>query len=736
MTRGFITVSRSTQFIERLEGRQLLSAAHAAVEMAMGPFQTITAQSSHKTTAKVAKRNAASAGYTGGQVTPSQASTEFLTAADVSGILAAAASQALPGQAIAVTDREGDVLGVYLASGGNTLFGGAAEFLAIQAANTAAQFESTQNAFTSRTARFIILDHFPVPVANTPGGPLYGVEFSEFPGADVLPADYGVGSVGYNVGLSGLPGGMPLYIDGVPVGGIGVAGAAHIQAPNADLKNVLTNTLPANLEATGITNFFALGLSLHSYLLSAFNSVYDGTEKSDPDESVALAGSFGYYAPPAIRSTNITVGGLTLPYTDSRKASGKPAQTLDQLIASGAGDLVALSQIGIGATAATSTATTLTVTAPGTYLAGESVGLDGFTPSAYNGTYTITSVVPGGFTVSATSNPGPASVLGTVAIATPVAGIPPQINGVVDGVPGLYRIRSSAAAAQAGVDVQGIPIGTTINTSDNTVNSTINSADDVISSPITGQPEITAAEAQTVIDNVVEQALHTRAGIRKPNGVTAKIHVVVTDTNGNVVGVFSMQDATNFSYDVAVQKARTAAFFSDDSHAYTSTAIGFLSQGFFPIGINGGGPGPLYRLQDYLMDNISNLINQGPAAGSTVDQGPLPDGITDFPGGDPLYNSSGQLIGAVGVSGDGVNQDDLMCYAGTEGFQPPNGIRSDQLSPADAANFLIGKVNEIASLPGVNLGNFNVTKADHLLENDLRKAKLPYVKFPRNPTTL
>jgi uncharacterized protein GlcG (DUF336 family) len=659
---------KSTQFIEQLENRQLLSAASAAAT-AMGPFQTITADTTHKTSAKTAKRQASPA-YTGREVTPSMASTQFLTPDDVSAILAAAASQAQPGQAIAVTDRQGTVLGVYQSGGGNPAFYDGAEFLAISEANTASQFESTQNAFTTRTARFIVLDHFPVPIANTGGGPLYGVEFSSFPGSDVLPSDVTAGSIGLDVGLSGDPGGVPLYIDGVPVGGLGVAGAAHIQAPNADLKNVLSVTLPNNLVATGIPNFVALGQSLGAYLKSAFTGVYDGREISDADESVALAGSFGYYAPPAIRSTNITVAGLTLPYTSSRIASANPVQTLAALTApGGAGSLVAVPAVGFDS-------------------------------------------------------------------ATLIAGIPPQLNGVVDGVPGLYRIRSSAAAAEANVDIQGIPIGATINTGNNFANATINSADDIINSPIATQPEITASEAQTVIDNVIAEALKVRAGIRKPNGEKARIHVVVTDTNGNVLGVFSEQDATNFSYDVAVQKARTAAFFSDDTHAYTATAIGFLSQGFFPIGINGGGPGPLYRLQDYLMDDPLNLVDQGPAAGSTVDQGPLPDGITDFPGGDPLYNSSGQLIGAVGVSGDGVVQDDLMCYAGTAGLEAPNGIRSDQLSPSDAANYLIGKVNQIASLPGVTLGNFNIAKADKLLVNDLTKVKIPYVKFPRNPTTL
>src|SRR5687768_7887977 len=91
--------------------------------------------------------------------------TDNLTAPDVETILGQAASQARPGQAIVVADREGIILGIYGMSGldDNLINGVAAPGEAeavIQAATsrarTAAFFVSNENAFTTRTARFII----------------------------------------------------------------------------------------------------------------------------------------------------------------------------------------------------------------------------------------------------------------------------------------------------------------------------------------------------------------------------------------------------------------------------------------------------------------------------------------------------------------------------------------------------------------------------------------------------
>lgn len=72
----------------------------------------------------------------------------------------------------------------------------------------------------------------------------------------------------------------------------------------------------------------------------------------------------------------------------------------------------------------------------------------------------------------------------------------------------------------------------------------------------------------------------------------------------------------------------------------------------------------------------------------------LPNGMTIFPGGFPLYRD-GVLIGAIGVSGDGVDQDDLIAASGASLFPAPEAIRADR--------------------------------------QQYQGARLPYAKFPRNP---
>ena len=95
--------------------------------------------------------------------------------------------------------------------------------------------------------------------------------------------------------------------------------------------------------------------------------------------------------------------------------------------------------------------------------------------------------------------------------------------------------------------------------------------------------------------------------------------------------------------------------------------VPFVSQGFFPAGIDGGLPGQLFHIQ--------NQLSLGPYTTGTTDFGfgnraaitktgavnPLQNGITIFPGGAPLYKN-GVLVGAVGVSGDGVDQDDITTF--------------------------------------------------------------------------
>src|SRR5262249_51555937 len=141
-----------------------------------------------------------------------------------------------------------------------------------------------------------------------------------------------------------------------------------------------------------------------------------------------------------------------------------------------------------------------------------------------------------------------------------------------------------------------------------------------------------------------------------------------------------------------------------------------LAQRFFPPGIDGR-VGPLYQLQNEL-SVPSRLI------------APLQNGITIFPGGIPLYKN-GRLVGAIGVSGDGVDQDDLIAYAGARDFRPLNSIRSDALGASQIVSFLNGRVTDLVARFGLS------DAEEHRLRVGVNKGlegiQLPFVKFPRNP---
>lgn len=230
---------------------------------------------------------------------------------------------------------------------------------------------------------------------------------------------------------------------------------------------------------------------------------------------------------------------------------------------------------------------------------------------------------------------------------------------------------------------------------------------------------LTQADVQRIIQQAAAQAARTRAAIRRPVGAAAQVFISVVDLDGTVLGIWRTPDATIFSYDVSAQKARTALVFSNPNNlnpqnnmefssrirsllglsstaplSMTTRAVGFLAQDFYPPGIDrdslgnriGAGPlfeGTVFNYQFRLL--AEGLPNFGSGRGN---------GVTIFPGGIPLYKN-GQLAGAIGISGDGVDQDDLICSAGTAGFEPPANVRCDQFS--------------------------------------YRGVRLPYVKFPRQP---
>src|ERR1700722_5826548 len=216
------------------------------------------------------------------------------------------------------------------------------------------------------------------------------------------------------------------------------------------------------------------------------------------------------------------------------------------------------------------------------------------------------------------------------------------------------------------------------------------------SGPIGG---LTADEVQQIVDAVVTQANVTRAVIRLPIGSRAKFVIAVADLDGTLIALHRMTDATVFSIDVAVGKSRNVIFFSGPNRtasdlpgvpmgtAVTNRTIGFGGQPIYPPGIDGTAPGPFFPL--YLFDTL-NACTQGSEA-SNANQ----NGVVFFPGSLPLYKN-GVLVGGLGVSGDGVDQDDFVTSAGAGWVDAPSNIQADQI-----------------------------------IDQDVR---LPYLKFPQNPT--
>ena len=234
--------------------------------------------------------------------------------------------------------------------------------------------------------------------------------------------------------------------------------------------------------------------------------------------------------------------------------------------------------------------------------------------------------------------------------------------------------------------------------------------DDPMPGGIRGQPRLTSNEVARILSQASARAKITRAGIRLPRGRPAQTFIAVvnnpdeTNTPPVILGTIRTPGATIFSWDVAVQKARTAIFFSDDARAFSSRTVGFLAQRFYPPGIVSTPHGPFYKLQERFsllpprdplgVTNILNGVSLHTDEALTMPNPSLPNGITIFPGGFPLYRD-GVLIGAIGVSGDGIDQDDIIAAAGTVGFLAPAHIRADRMQ--------------------------------------FRGARLPYAKFPRNP---
>ncbi len=209
---------------------------------------------------------------------------------------------------------------------------------------------------------------------------------------------------------------------------------------------------------------------------------------------------------------------------------------------------------------------------------------------------------------------------------------------------------------------------------------------------------LSLADVQNLVQQAVSTASQTRAVIRLPDGSRARMAMAVAALDGSLLAVYRMHDATVFSVDVAAAKARNMVYFNTAAGtadlpgippgtAVTNRTISFGSQPMFPPGIDGSGLGPFFNLY---VNDTANPCTQG-----SQPSNPNQSGVVFFPGAVPLYRN-GVLVGGLGVSGDGVDQDDFVAGTASANFAAPANIRADQVV-----------------INGVTM---------------------PYLKYPRNPT--
>ena len=632
---------------------------------------------------------------------PSPATAQNLTVADVTLILGQAQAEATARGApatITITDRVGNVLANFIMNGaparvsvttnrgiaaGNGLERIEDIFVALGAPNspsaslssiakaiTGSYLSSGGNAFTTRTASQIVQEHFNPGESFSPSGPLFGVQFTQLPCSDLsirlttnnmtapVIMSATAGPKRSPLGMSADPGGLPLYKNGSVVGGIGV-------------------------ESDGI------------YTLDPSVGDFD----ADNDEIIAFAGQTGFEPPVNIQANRIFVEGKSLRYTDVGAASLAVDPAVAPVFMDGVGgNLTAINGYGGGA-----------------ILAGQTFG-------------TVAS-----------------GIIADSAAATPVYGF---VSGaafvLTDGTNNTNRFQPM---------------------------------DSVF--PTTGAGGLTANEVTTIIGNALNVAFSGRAQIRRPLDSPIQVTATVVDLDGNILGLARTPDGPLFGTDTAVQKARTATFFSSftagtylqgydvgangltavddqlnnpasgtnalgvtfadfvtavrafvgatalaDGIAFSDRSGGNLSRPFYPDGVDNASNGPFSRpfatwspfntgLQlDSVLDNIAQHILFADAAtfaGAPTDsdatcsffdnaatsgglRSRIANGFQIFPGSVPIFRNA-VLIGGLGVSGDGIDQDDMISFLGLHngglalgtgvGHAPP-GIRADTLVPGGA----------------------------------------------------
>lgn len=135
----------------------------------------------------------------------------------------------------------------------------------------------------------------------------------------------------------------------------------------------------------------------------------------------------------------------------------------------------------------------------------------------------------------------------------------------------------------------------------------------------------TAQNAYDITDNAALKAV--LAAKKKAEADNVLVNIAVVDAGANLKAFIRMDNSFLGSIDVAIKKAKTARYFNIDTGK-----LGELTQ---PGGI-------IYNIE------LSN------------------GGLITFPGGVPIKDKNGNIIGAIGVSGGTIEQDREIATAGAK----------------------------------------------------------------------
>ncbi len=605
----------------------------------------------------------------------------FLTKADVERVIAQAVAEAQARNidaTIGVVDRVGNVLAVYrmgdraartvLIQTNPDISGGLEGIrlptavvdanldglAAIAKAITGAYLSSEGNAFSTRTASQIVQENFNPGERDQPGGPLFGVQFSQlacsdfsqrFTGSGVDP-----GPKRSPLGLAADPGGLPLYKAGTVVGGVGV---------------------------------------LADGLYSADVNIQD--RDRDVDELIAVAASVGFAAPAGRRGERITVDGKTLRYLDAELAdlvSDPTAAPAFAAIAPTVGQLIPVRGYFDGPDA-------LAGTAFGTAASGIRQDLEGEYPAALDAFVFVDATNTPRFPPRAGTEAGgpafsPLSESEVRALLSSALAVANQARAQI-----RRPHNSPARVTISVVDTRGEILGM------------VRGRDAPVFGADVSLQKARSAAAFSSGD--IDQFL---------SGLPDAVYVETIDVAPGISDTSAIQLS---DYGTRLNQFLAGSGIPGSGLvAFSDRGVGNLSRPFFPDGLNGQPEGPLSKppgewsvfstgLQlDLSFNAIKNhVLFAAPFASGQPDIAPgcagvatggaqtiplnrrLANGLQIFAGSVPIYRGN-VLVGGMGVSGDGIDQDDMVAFLGVHNASgllagainnTPAELRSDQLTP-------------------------------------------------------